>query len=200
VNYVEQAIIAVEASAKVIWPVFFACLAVIGFEFYFSELFVGLPMWVMPIIRIVSIFTLVLCVASMAGTVLGYCKKLWTYIIRPFKKRSAQKTLLELGIAEVFVISTALAKGERTVRIKPDLPTALTLQDKGLIKPYWSGVVTGDGLSSFEVPQDVWRVILSMEEFRMSNPSALVNAQNQGANEATIKAALPQGHPSVRSQ
>lgn len=199
-NIVDQVISAVEASAKVAWSVFFACLAAIAVEFYQPRFFDGLPEWILPTIHIVALFTLVLSFASIIWPTIGHIKSFWNYLLRPQRTKSTRMELLNISVTELAILSKALAQGDRTVWLKPDLAQAINLQDKGLIQIFWTGFIPSDGTSSFEVPKDVWRVMLSMDEFRNFDPSNLIRVltPNQGATEAMILAALPQGHPAVR--
>ena len=62
-------------------------------------------------------------------------------------------------------------------------------------------MVRGDGFSSFEVPKEVWRVLLSMEEFGDLNAERLLRALESGSiNDAPLLECLPQAHPAVRAK
>ncbi|MFN3663913.1 hypothetical protein [Yoonia sp.] len=200
-NWVNQIITAVEAGGKVAWSLFFSCASALALQHYFPDSFIGLPEWVFPTIRIVAIFALVLSVASVLPPLLKIISAVGRLISAPIKARSVRKRLIHLHIFEVAILCQALAQQDRTIWAKPDLSTIISLQDSGLIRSFWCGVAKGDGTRSFEIPKEVWRVLLSMEEFRISDPARLlaVFSRDQGHSEARILAALPQAHPSVRS-
>ena len=179
---------------------FAACFAVLVVEHYLPESFIGLPAWVLPIIRLVAIFALVLSIASALGTAFKNLKKVGGVLFAPFKKKAIRKKLLDLHCHEVIVLCLALSEGCRTILIKPDLAPVLSLQDKGLIQRFWSGVVSGDGTSSFDVPEDVWRILISMEEFAMPNAPAFKKAVRHGTGDEQILSTLPPKHPAVCSQ
>ncbi|MDU9006868.1 hypothetical protein [Sedimentitalea todarodis] len=201
-TWVNQIITAVESGGKVAWSVLLSCATALALEYFYPDLFIGLPDWVFPTIRIVAIFAFVLSVASISPPIINAIKAIGRYIIAPIKTRSTRKKLLHLHIFEVAILSKALAQSDRTIWAKPDLSTIISLQDSGLIRHFWCGAIPGDGTTSFEVPKEVWRVLLSMEEFRVSDPARLlvVLTPNNGQTEAAIIAALPQAHPAVSSR
>lgn len=79
------------------------------------------------------------------------------------------------------------------------MPVTISLQDKGLIRSFWSGMISGDGTTSFEVPMEVWRALLSMKEFGDFNHQRLLLALETGQlnSEGKILECLPQAHPAV---
>lgn len=196
---VSQIISAVEASAKVAWSVFLSCLAALTLEHFLPELFAGLPIWVFPAIRIVAIFTFVLAIASIIPSITSGSKAILDFIYAPIWRRSITRKLLRLDINEVAILCWAIAKADRVIRIKPDLYLTISLLDKRLIRQFTSYVVFGDGTDSFEVPSEVWRILLSMEEFRLNNPRALLRIFEEQPNdpEEQLLDCLPKLHPAV---
>ena len=63
-------------------------------------------------------------------------------------------------------------------------------------------VLQNDGTTSFEIPKEVWRVLLAMEEFGDFSHEGLLLALKPGDfhTEAMILACLPQTHPAVRAK
>ena len=200
-TWVNQIVAAVEAGGKVAWSVFLSCAAALVIENFFPDLFLGLPTWVFPTIRIIAIFSLVLSVAAILPPIINYASALWQVVYAPIKRRSIRKKLLGLHVTEVAILSKAIAEADRTIWIKPDLAQTISLQDNGLIRSFWCGAIPGDGTTSFEVPKEVWRVLLSMEEFGNFSHERLLLALKQGQfnTEESILACLPQAHPAVRA-
>ena len=201
-SWVNQIISAVEAGGKVAWSVFLSCAAALVLEHFFPDLFAGLPEWAFPIIRIVAIFSLVLSITAIFPPIVSKASALWQIAYAPLKRQSTRRKLLHLHIAEVAILCRAIAQGDRTIWIKPDLAQTISLQDKGLIRHFWCGAIPGDGTTSFEIPKDVWRVLLSMEEFGDFIHEGLLLALKPGQfnTEAIILACLPQAHPAVRAK
>lgn len=201
-NYIEQITQAIEASTKVVWVVWLASLAAIAAHYSFPDSFIGLPIWVMPSLRLVGIFSFVLVLGSSFRTVAAFVGKLWAYLVEPYKRRSIHSELLKLRITEVATLSLAIAESDRTIWIKPDSPRAISLRDKKLIRKRPISIITSDGTCSFEVPEDVWRIMLSLEEFRISDPARLLRVlrKDSGETEETMRSVLPQLHPSVQAQ
>ena len=201
-SWVNQIISAVESGGKVAWSVFLSCAGALAFEQFFPDLFVGLPEWAFPTIRIVAIFSLVLSVAAILPPVISKLRALWKNICAPIKRRSTRRKLLNLHIHEVLILCKAIAQKDRIIRLKPDMAEAIRLQDKGLIRSFWCGAIPGDGTTSFEVPMEVWRVLLSMEEFIDFSHEGLLTSLHsvQFNTEEIILACLPQAHPAVRAE
>ena len=199
-TWVNQIITAVEARGKVAWLVLFSCASALTLEHFFPDSLKGLPDWALPTIRIVGVFAFVLSFAAITPPATNFVKKLLQRISAPIKRRSIRRKLQCIQITEVMILSRALAQYDRIIWAKPDLGAIISLLDSGLIKHFWCGVARGDGMSSFEVPSDVWRILLSMEEFKMADPSKLVAAISSGQGNEAIRAALPQAHPAVRER
>jgi len=201
VSWVNQIISLVEAGGKVAWLAFVSCAVALASEYLFPELFTGLPEWAFPIIRIVAIVSLVLSIAAIFPLMTSKVSALWQCIYAPIQRRITQKKLLRLELVEVLILCKAIAQIDRTVLLKPDLAAVISLQDKGLIRFFSSGVIWGDGCSSFEVPKEVWRVLLSMGEFGGLNAEGLLRALESGSiNDAPLLECLPQAHPAVRAK
>ena len=198
-NYIEQIRLAVEASGKVVWSVLLACIAVVVVELQFPDFFQGLPTWVIPFVRIVGIFFAVLALFSVVLWMTRIISRILGGLCLPLKRRGTQRKLLELSVGEVLILSMAVAKADRTVWVKPDVIEVISLQDKGLLKRYVLGVVTSDGTSSFNIPNDVWRVIHTMEEFRLDDANLLRLGDIRSFTEAQFVAALPSRHPIVKT-
>lgn len=201
-TWVNQIILAVEAGGKVAWSVLLSCAAALILEHFFPDLFVGLPEWIFPVIRLVAIFSLVLSIASILPKLLDGLISISKFIYSPINRFLIRNRLLEINISEVVILCKAIAEGSRTIWIKPDLPEAINLVDKGIIKNYWVGVVRGDGTDSFTIPIEVWRIMIAMEEFSDFSRDGLLLALSSGQfNEVKIiLACLPQAHPAVRAQ
>lgn len=201
-SWVNQIISAVEAGGKVAWSVSFSCAAALALEHFSPDLFVGLPEWVFPTIRIVAIFSLVLSIAAILPPIINKASTLWRSVNAPIKRRSIRKKLLGLHTFEVLILCKAIAQKDRTIWLNPDLAQAISLQDKGLIQSFWCGAISGDGTTSFEVPKEVWRILLSMKEFGDFSHEGLLLALKSGQfnTEAIILACLPQAHPAVRAE
>lgn len=197
-SWINQIILAVEARGKVVWSVFLSCATALALEYFFPNLFAGLPESIFPTIRIVAIFSFVLSIAAILPPLVGKARAFWRIVCAPIKRRLIRQRLLQLEIIEVVILCRAIAQGDRTIWIKPDLAHTISLQDKGLIKGFWCGM---DGTSSFEIPKDVWRVLLSMEEFDDFSREGLLGALMPGQFNTTeiILACLPQAHPAVRA-
>lgn len=85
--------------------------------------------------------------------------------------------------------------------LKPDLAQAINLLDLGIIEQGYFGVISGDGTINFNVPMEVWRIMLSMNEFTDFNYRVLLRAIDGGIeDEALILQCLPQSHPAVIAQ
>lgn len=201
-SWVNQIISAVEARGKVAWSVFVSCAVALALEHFFPDLFVGQPEWVFPTITIVAIFSLVLSVAAIIPPIVNKARALWQLVYAPIKRRSTRRKLLSLHITEVAILCRAIAQGDRTIWIKPDLAQTISLQDKGLIRSIWCGAFPGDGNTSFEVTKEVWRLLLTMEEFGDFSHEGLLLALKPGQfnTDAIILACLPQAHPAVRAK
>ncbi|MGK7652386.1 hypothetical protein ACSQ76_08225 [Roseovarius sp. B08] len=196
-NYAEQLISIVEAGGKVVGSVFLASTAVLAFEYFLPGLFVGLPAWVLPGVRVVAIVTFTLFIAALSGSALKHLTSLGKKITAPMRRETIRAKLLELHHQEVLVLCKALSEDERVLWINPDLAVTISLQDKGLIKSYFLGVGFGDGTTSFRIPMEVWRALLGMEEFRMQDKAALARALKSNSTDAQILALLPQSHPAI---
>lgn len=151
----------------------------------------------MPVLRILAIFTSVLAVFSLAVWMRSVLGRIGSLLFAPLRNLATQRSLLALNLSELVILSRALAESDRNLRVKPDFPPALTLQDKKLIKYYWSGVAYGDGQSDFEIPKDVWRQMLGLSEFVFRDLQASAYTLKNGGDEHQIVGALPQSHPSV---
>lgn len=198
-NIVGQFISAVEAGAKVFWSVFLACAVVLGIEYYFPDFLEGLPSWVLPVVRFTAIVTGVLCVPSILDTLGSWLRLSSRPILSPFKVWTIRRRLRAIGVSEVAILSGALARCERSLWLNPDHPAVIKLQDQGLLSRTYLLVLTDDRASSFEIPEAVWRQLLDMREFAVSDHAQLLHALGRGTigDEAAILAALPQAHPAV---
>lgn len=199
-NYIEQVISLVNAGTKVISAIFVSSLVVIILEANFPELFFGLPIWILPTLRMVTIFTLILIFISIAGPVFGSLKQALSAAVAPLTKKQTKYVLLDLDVNELAVLCCALIEGDRIIRLKPDLATTISLKDRGIIFPVRGILTAGDRRISFEVPLSVWRVLLSMKEFEVADAKKLRNAMAQEGNREQIRAALPHRHPAVASR
>jgi len=200
-TWANQIISAIEAGGKVSWSVLLSCSVVLALQYFFPESFVGLPEFVFPTIRIVTVFALILSISSLLPPLINRSRSLWQFVYAPLKRRSTQRKILSLHIGEVIILSKAIAQSDRVIWLKPDLPQTIDLLDSGLIRRFWCGVFPGDGTTSFEIPKDVWRVIHAMEEFRIFDPARLmyILTNSDSQTEDSIVSALPQAHPAVRS-
>ena len=200
-NWVNQIISAVEAGGKVVGPVFLSCAAALALEQFFPDSFLGLPEWVFPTIRIVAIFSLVLSITAILPTTISWASAFWKNVHAPIRRRCTQRKLLGLEIFEVIILCKAIAEQDRTILVKPDMAAVISLQDKGLISFFRSGALRGDDFSHYQVPMEVWRVLLLMEEFSDFEHQILLSALEKEPKEAAlILASLPQAHPAVRAE
>lgn len=201
-SLVNQIISAVEAGGKVAWRVFLSCAVALAFEHFLPELFVGLPEWAFPTIRIAAIFSLVLSIAAIFPTIINKAIALWQKTYAPIKRRSTRRKLLDLNGYEVLVLCSAIARQNREILLNGDMAPAISLQDKGLIRRLGGRSVCRDGKSCFEVSLEVWRVLLLMEEFKIVSHKEFLDALDKLGSGDTepILACLPQAHPAVRAQ
>lgn len=200
-NWVNQIISAVEAGGKAPWVVFISCAILLILEQFSPDLFVGIPEWSFPIIRIVAIFSLVLSIANLIRPIKQRTISWWQNFCAPIKRRSIRTRLLNIDIWEVLILCRAIAQQDRTIMLKPDLAQAINLLDLGIIEQGYFGVISGDGTINFNVPMEVWRIMLSMNEFTDFNYRVLLRAIDGGIeDEALILQCLPQSHPAVIAQ
>lgn len=199
-NYVEQVIAAVEASGKVVWSVFAACVAALAAEHYFPERFEGLPDWVLPVLLLAAIFTGVLSIAAVTPPILKGIRWISKLALAPIRKRQVTKNLLALSLEELTVLSKALCEGERRIKIKPDLEATIRLQDKGLIERTPGNTTFSGGKRIFLIPPDVWRIMLELDSFRIANKVNLLRLMERELSPKAMLPDLPQAHPAVRKR
>lgn len=195
---VAQIIAAAEASAKVVRAVFLASVIALLADHIYPGLFFDLPKWIIPTLRLSAIFTAVLSVLSFCEQSKPTVIKLLKLTIAPFTRRRMHSKLLELSLPEIAILCAAIAKVDRTMWYKPDHPTVLLLQEKNLIRPFFCGVIAGDGTSSFEIPMEVWKLLQTMNEFSEFERRGLVEAIASGEiSKQQLLQLLPKKHPKV---
>ncbi|MEM9580497.1 MAG: hypothetical protein AAF891_07390, partial [Pseudomonadota bacterium] len=171
----------------------------------YNDAFRDLPKFAIPSVKLVAIFSGVLCVFSIFSPILKFAKIVWGKIIEPLERRRIRSRLLDVGARELVILTKALSATDRHLRIKSDMAETLNLIDKKIIENYWSGVILGDDLSDFIIPLPVWRIMLSMKEFQLpanENLSQLLENRSLLSNElseARIIRTLPQMHPATIS-
>ncbi|WP_170397715.1 hypothetical protein [Ruegeria arenilitoris] len=203
-NYIEQVKAAVEAPGKAVWTVLAISGTILLVDYNWPERFVGLPKSALPLARVIFIVCGCLAFNSvfkalflLCGWTLKFLRNTLTGVAAPFRRRKIKKKLLNLELGEVVTLSVALANEDRAVNIKPDSEIAISLLDKGLISQTSFIVPNLDGTGSFNIPMEVWRVMISLVEFRLHNPRALLRALGQFGNGRHVLRALPQAHPAV---
>ena len=196
-NLVEQLKAAVEVSQRVVWAVLIASITVLVVEFYYPDLFVGLPAWCLPSIRLMVVFSAVTACLPIAVWLGHKSQYLGRWFWAPIRRNKLRYELLSVDLNELYFLCRALVEGDRVTWLKADIPPTLGLLDKGLIEEYSIPVVVGDGTSSYRVPMEVWRLMIDMGEFRFSDHDQSRSVLPHGGNEHQVVLALPQGHPAV---
>jgi hypothetical protein len=165
-------------------------------HYYFPESFEGLPLWVIPIFRIITIFTFVISFIEAAGFVIMTLMGLIKACAPPIRKRKIRKTLLKAGFYEVLILTKALVKIDKTFTMNPNLEVTLKMQDQGLIE-VMTIAFSNDLEKRFKVKDDVWKIMLTMEEFKVSNRKKFKSVMRSNSNSELILSVLPQLHPAV---
>ncbi len=196
-EHVDQLRAVVNESGKFVWSVLIACFGVLIVEHYDPSYFLGLPGWILPSIRVAAIFFMVLAGFSTLIWIWNWGVRICVVLAAPMNKRQIRKRLLGLNALELVVISKAHAATERIVWAKSDLEIIISLEDKKLLARVFLMVATGDGTSSFEIPLDVWRVILRMKEFKLRDSNALLRTLSSRFDEEQLVDLLPQMHPAI---
>lgn len=198
-NYVEQLKLVVEASSKVIWAVFAASIIVLAVEKFWPDQFVGLPVWAMPMIRLAAIFFGVLALFSFLKFLAQSAKLATSSFIKSIRRPLIKERLLLLDIGELIPLCLALGDSDRSIWLKPDIQSVISLKEKGLLIRLPVIVVAGDGKDCFQVPLDVWKLLQSMQEFRVNNRDGLKAALALGKIDEILKF-LPHSHPAVQEE
>lgn len=193
-----------EASGKVIWPIGIALLAALVSEQTWPELFVGLPIWAIPTLRLFSILFGVLCIFSFFNHLYTAVRKIvfraTHSLFKERKRQKIRKRLLSASRFEVIVLSVALAKMNRSIRQNPDLHTIITLEESGIIEKSMTFYLFGDNLEDYKIPDLVWRELTTMNEFSLINPSGLLEQMSSNPeDQERLLLFLPQMHPAVQN-
>ncbi|WP_289150262.1 hypothetical protein [uncultured Salipiger sp.] len=200
-NYVQQVVDAIKAGPKVAWILVCASGAVLACDHFKPEWFDGLPSWALPTFRVVFIFFAVVALYPLVLFVADFIKTktqaAYRRLVAPTRQSRMRRALLQLTPDEIHVVSTALARSDRDVSLKPHARVTLTLVDKGVLISEPLLVVCGDGTRYFQIESDVWRLLLTMPEFQLPDPEGLIRAQIQGASPRRLLQLLPQGHPVI---
>ena len=209
VNTLNQFIQFLKSEVRLFWVIFIACTAVLGLDYYFAELLSGLPVWALPMILIMWIFFGVwaICVIIISA---------YTHIIAwsgPFfRRKKIRDELLKLKPQELIYLCVQLAKCEREIiGTNPDYPIYVTLVDKGLLKHKKRISKYYELINIHEIPLDVWRFMLIMDEFSMVDGEKLLHIRGKLADTSKnfkdehdklsrqLLDLLPQKHPAVMS-
>lgn len=199
-NLVKEITAAVNASSKVVAAVFVACATTLIIEHFYPKEFLGLPSWVLPTIKIIAIFTLVLTSLALFGLLAKVARSTFKTVSGPIRRGQIRKRLLNLSLGELVIVSIAKANMDRTIWYKADMPEILSLKEDNIIKATYIPAFTGDGTSSFEFPEDVWKMIINLDEFTLHDFEPLLKTLSKGkVKYSELAPLLPQAHPKVQA-
>lgn len=199
-NFVKEVTAAIESSSKVVTTVFIASAAVLTLEHFYPKEFLGLPAWVLPTIKIVAIFTMALTAVALFALMAKVMRSFLKALANPIRRKFTREILLKLSLGELAIVSKAKANMDRTIWYKADMPQIVSLREKKIIKEAYTLVITGDGTSSFEFPEDVWRLIITLEEFTLHDSEPLLRAlSKRKVKYSELASLLPQTHPTVQA-
>ncbi|WP_439524978.1 hypothetical protein [Marivita sp.] len=196
-NWASQLKEIIDFSAKAVWLVFSALVVALLVVHYWPALFVGLPNWTLPVIRLSAVLFGVLSFASVLPIAWGIAKGFFAVVAAPLRRRNTRQKLLALDFFEVVVLVKALEEQDRVLWVNADSGTIIGLEDKGLIKRRFFGVIRNDGSSSFEIPKDTWKILLASEEFQVEDRQAWQRLKNGDLSAQSISRALPKSHPAI---
>ena len=168
-DIVGQIMSLLKISARAAFTLFAACaLCLVAYHFR-SDLFEGLPGWVMPLLRLSFLFTFVLWIipasAAAVAALLRACRRILRAALAGWRRRRLQRTILSSPLTAKYAILFALAHRSQRLRAIQSDPTTLRMLDDGLLKrTSWAGS------TQFLIPDEVWRAALEIEGFFPESP------------------------------
>lgn len=190
----------VTAPRAISFRVFCVALGLTIFDYFYPDIFIGLPDWLISTVYAVVVASGTLWLLSILSDVLTGSSNFWKYVTGPFRRWLLRRRLRGLDLHEVFVVSISLARANRVVEIKEDSRTCMSLLEKGVIASSGLWGFT-NGYNGFEIPMCVWRQLQNMEEFALEDPAGLERAyaysSDVGCHEREFLRLLPAEHRSV---
>ncbi|WP_103171591.1 hypothetical protein [Paracoccus sp. SY] len=189
-DIVGQLIAALKISGRAAFTVFSACALCLLAERYQPQLFAGLPIWVMPSLRVAVIFSFVVVVLAglyWAGDSLAtFAREKAKAARRPNNIRRLRKTIASSPLAIKYVLLYSVSQASRRVSAPPDHPVTIHMVDNNLIESDY-----GDS-HTFRITEDAWRAIISLPDFVPTNQTAMRRPFYEGADEERMKLDIPE--------
>lgn len=200
-NIVEQLIGAVQAGGRVAGTICLASAAVLVCNYYDPQWFGGVPVWVLPAIRILAIFSLVVWLVPASLWLTQSFRRVSQAVMKWVWRRNLEQMLKEIDINELVVLSLSVARTKRELNLNADDPVVMTMVSKKLLEMV--GFSYSDGTHVYRVPEDVWNTMHSMKEFVMEDGASFARYWDEagrwgnGPNLSRIQPWLPQTHKAV---
>lgn len=187
---ISQILGALKIGAKAAFTVFFACALCLAAAYYRSDIFVAVAPWVIPSILLGAIFSFALWVIPLSvwiGT--KVLEKLRTRLALWSAPRRQKRieALITSSTPEIkYVLLYAVAKQTQYVNALPSSLTTIKMVEMGLIEQQgWRDS------ENFRIPDEVWRVALTIQGFYPENPGSMHPPWTTGLLGARVLSHIP---------
>jgi hypothetical protein len=189
-DIVSQILGALKIGAKAAFTVFFACALCLAAAYYRSDLFEGIPPWVIPSILMGAIFSFALWFVPLSiwtGTkalaIIRAQYALWT---APGRKKRIEALITSAPPVIKYVLLYAIARQTQNMRAPPSALSTIRMMELGLIEQRgWRGS------EDFRIPDEVWLVALSIEGFYPVHSGSMYAPWTADMPEERVLAHIP---------
>jgi hypothetical protein len=166
-NLAEHVLAIVRDADKIALPIALAAAAGLGADWMYPDLFKGLPVWVLPTLRLVCIFSFVLGITGPLARGIG---ALWRMVIKmayevsaPLSRRFLEGKITRADAISKYQLLWCLASTSRRFEAPADHPSIIWMLDNGIVAR--SGMAWIGRLTAYEVTDPAWRTLLNMRDF-----------------------------------